>query len=73
MKTTQKTRLTTLLLFSMVYQGYAQKALQRIDSYAEALLKAGKKEEAIAMYEQSIRMNPRNEPGKKALARIEGK
>jgi len=31
------------------------------------------KQEAILMYEKSIAMNPRNEPGKKMLALIMGK
>jgi CubicO group peptidase (beta-lactamase class C family) len=71
----------------LLYDGYQDLAVEALklntilypaswnvyDSYAEALLKVDKKEEAIAMYEQSIRINPQNEPGKKALARIKGK
>ena len=37
------------------------------DSYAEALMKTGKKEEAIMMYRRSLEINPANESGKKAL------
>ncbi|WP_428665289.1 serine hydrolase [Runella sp.] len=37
------------------------------DSYAHALAKSGKKEEAIAMYRKSIVLSPNNEDGKRAL------
>jgi CubicO group peptidase (beta-lactamase class C family) len=40
------------------------------DSYGEALLQAGKKEEAIKMYRKSVALNPDNENGKKVLADI---
>ena len=40
------------------------------DSYANALEKAGKKEEAILMYQKSIILSPRNEDGKKALRKL---
>lgn len=40
------------------------------DSYAEALLKNGKKEEAVLMYKKVIELDPKNEDAKKALARI---
>lgn len=40
------------------------------DSYGEALWFSGKREEAIAMYQKSIKMNPGNEGGKKALEDI---
>ncbi len=40
------------------------------DSYGEALLKAGEKEEAIRMYRKSIELNPKNENGKKVLERL---
>lgn len=43
------------------------------DSYGEALAKNGKKEEAIAMYKKSIKMNPGNNGGKDALKRLETK
>jgi tetratricopeptide (TPR) repeat protein len=43
------------------------------DSYAEALAGAGKKEEAIKMYEKSIALNPQNEGGKKVLNQLKGK
>ncbi|OXA81309.1 CubicO group peptidase, beta-lactamase class C family [Flavobacterium aquidurense] len=37
------------------------------DSYGEALLQCGKKEEAIKMYQKSVELNPDNENGKKVL------
>lgn len=37
------------------------------DSYGEALLVVGQKEEAIKMYKKSIELNPNNEGGKKVL------
>ncbi|MVM33518.1 serine hydrolase [Spirosoma sp. HMF4905] len=40
------------------------------DSYAIALAKEGKKQEAIAMYRKSIRLWPGNEDGKKALQQL---
>ncbi len=40
------------------------------DSLAEAYMKAGDKEQAIAFYEKSIEMNPENEGGKEALAKL---
>lgn len=40
------------------------------DSYAEALLLSGRKEDAITMYRKSIAMNPGNEGGIKALEKI---
>lgn len=40
------------------------------DSYGEALLKANRKAEAIAMYEKSIQLNPENEDGKKMLQQM---
>jgi CubicO group peptidase (beta-lactamase class C family) len=40
------------------------------DSYAEALWFSGKKEEAIAMYQKSIIMNPDNKSGKDMLQKI---
>lgn len=43
------------------------------DSYAEALAGAGKKEDAIKMYQKSIALNPQNEGGKKALKQLKGK
>ncbi|MVM33078.1 serine hydrolase [Spirosoma sp. HMF4905] len=42
------------------------------DSYGEALLKNGQKEDAIAMYKKSIELNPDNQNGKHVLARIAG-
>jgi CubicO group peptidase (beta-lactamase class C family) len=43
------------------------------DSYAEALLKNGQKEEAIKMYQRSIALNPDNKNGKKILEELLGK
>jgi len=40
------------------------------DSYGEALLKNGQKEEAIAMYRKSIALNPDNQNGKKIVERM---
>jgi CubicO group peptidase (beta-lactamase class C family) len=42
------------------------------DSYGEILLKKGRKEEAIKMYEKSIELNPKNEGGIKVLKQIKG-
>ena len=40
------------------------------DSYGEALLATGKKEEAIQAYKRSVELNPGNEGGKKVLEEI---
>lgn len=40
------------------------------DSYGEALLNIGQKEEAIKMYRKSIELNPKNEGGKKILEQL---
>jgi CubicO group peptidase (beta-lactamase class C family) len=40
------------------------------DSYGEALLTVGRKEEAIKMYKKSIELNPKNEGGKKVLEQL---
>ena len=40
------------------------------DSYGEVLLKNGKKEDAIKMYQKSIELNPDNENGKKVLEQV---
>jgi len=40
------------------------------DSYAEGLKEIGKKQEAIAMYQKSIAMDPNNEDGKQALKEL---
>ena len=40
------------------------------DSYGEALLAQGAREEAIDKYKQSIRLNPENENGKSVLKRL---
>lgn len=51
-----------MLLFPDSYNTY--------DSYAEALSKAGKKQEAILMYQKSIALNPDNQGGIKALKQL---
>ncbi|SHN13203.1 serine hydrolase domain-containing protein [Chitinophaga sp. CF418] len=51
-----------MLLFPESYNTY--------DSYAEALSKAGKKQEAILMYQKSIALNPDNQGGIKALKQL---
>jgi CubicO group peptidase (beta-lactamase class C family) len=43
------------------------------DSYGEILLKKGRKEEAIRMYERSMELNPKNENGLKVLKQIREK
>jgi tetratricopeptide (TPR) repeat protein len=40
------------------------------DSYGEALLNIGQKEEAIKMYKRSVELNPKNAGGKKALEKL---
>lgn len=40
------------------------------DSYGEALLKAGRKDDAIAMYRKSVALNPGNANAKAALKRL---
>jgi CubicO group peptidase (beta-lactamase class C family) len=40
------------------------------DSYGEALLQSGKKEDAIKMYQKSLELNPDNENGKKVLKEL---
>jgi CubicO group peptidase (beta-lactamase class C family) len=40
------------------------------DSYGEALLTVGKKEEAIRMYQKSLELNPKNEGGRKVLEQL---
>lgn len=68
----------------LLYDGHHAEALEALklntvlypgswnvyDSYGEALALAGKKEEAIAMYQKSIEMNPGNDGGKEALKRL---
>ena len=53
---------TNLELFPNSWNSY--------DSYGEILLKIGKKEEAIRMYQRSSELNPGNEGGKKVLAEL---
>lgn len=40
------------------------------DSYAEILLKMGRREESIAMYKKSLELNPQNDNGKMMLEKI---
>lgn len=40
------------------------------DSYGEALMKNGRNEEAIKMYQKSVELNPQNAYGKKALEQL---
>lgn len=40
------------------------------DSYGEALLQVGKKEDAIKMYKKSVELDPANENGKKVLKQL---
>ena len=53
---------TNVDLFPLSWNSY--------DSYGEILLKTGKKEEAIKMYQKSIELNPNNEGGKKILKEL---
>ncbi|MES2774523.1 MAG: hypothetical protein V4722_10080 [Bacteroidota bacterium] len=46
------------------------KSWNSYDSYGEALLKVGRKEEAIKTYRRSVELNPYNESGKKILEQI---
>ena len=55
-----------LKLNTMLYP----KSANTYDSYGLALRLANKKEEAILMYRKSLLMNPNNEQGKKALAKL---
>lgn len=43
------------------------------DSYGEALLATGRKQEAAVMYEKSVQLNPNNKGGVKALEELRGK
>jgi CubicO group peptidase (beta-lactamase class C family) len=40
------------------------------DSYGEALMKTGQKEEAIKMYQRSVELNPDNKGGKRVLEQL---
>lgn len=51
-----------VLLFPVSFNTY--------DSYGEGLALAGKRPEAIQMYQQSVVLNPRNEEGRRALAKL---
>lgn len=72
--------------YYLLSNGYSQQALETFkvttllfpgswnayDSYAEGLLRTGKREEAIMMYKKSIELNPDNEGGKQMLKKILG-
>lgn len=58
--------LEALKLCSLLYPG----SWNTYDSYGKALLQAGKKELAIAMYEKSLQMNPLNDPARQILRKI---
>lgn len=67
--------------YDFLHNGYTEEALEAFklnivlhpasfnvyDSYGEALMKTGRKEEAILMYKRSVALNPRNEGGKEVL------
>jgi tetratricopeptide (TPR) repeat protein len=73
-----------VLGYDLLHNGYTAESLEpfRInvllhpesanvyDSYAEALAANGRNEEAIAMYEKALQLDPAREPAKKALARL---
>nr|WP_315224929.1 tetratricopeptide repeat protein [uncultured Flavobacterium sp.] len=40
------------------------------DSYGEALLQSGRKDDAIKMYQKSVELNPDNVNGKKVLKEL---
>jgi CubicO group peptidase (beta-lactamase class C family) len=56
---------TVIVLDNVTHRG--------VHSYAEVLLLSGKNEEAIAMYQLSVKMNPGNEGAKKVLRQLENK
>ena len=72
--------------YALLNDGYKAEALETLrlntllypnswnayDSYGEILLIMQKKEEAIAMYQLSIKLNPKNEGAKKVLRQLEG-
>lgn len=71
--------------YDLLHDGYLKEAVEALklntllypnswnayDSYAEVLLRDGKKEEAIAMYQLSVKMNPGNEGAKRVLKQLE--
>ncbi|GAB4024405.1 serine hydrolase [Spirosoma gilvum] len=58
-----------LEVFKLVVRLYPD-SWNAYDSLGEALLKNGRKEEAISMYQKSVALNPDNQNGKKMLERI---
>ena len=53
-----------------VYLDFFPDSWNAYDSYGEILLKVGRKEEAIKMYQRSIELNPQNTDGKKILDQL---
>jgi len=74
-----------MLGLSMVYNDHQEKGIEMLrlntllypnsanvyDSYAEALLRAGKKQEATLMYKKSVNLNPQNQSGINALKKLQ--
>lgn len=72
------------MLYAAVFENHTTMALEILklntiffpdsfntyDSYGEALAYVSKKQEAIAMYQKSIELNPKNEAGKQALKEL---
>lgn len=58
-----------LAVFKLIVNQYPD-SWNAYDSLGEALLKNGKKEEAISMYQKSVALNPDNQNGKKMLERM---
>lgn len=70
--------------YYLLSNGYSQQALEAFkvtillfpdscnayDSYADGLLRLGKKEEAVMMYKKSVELNPNNEGGKQMLKKL---
>ncbi|MFZ1730264.1 MAG: serine hydrolase [Bacteroidota bacterium] len=58
-----------LRIFKLNIDAYP-KSSNPYDSYGEALAKAGRKEEAIAMYQKALEINPGNTGSRQALERL---
>jgi CubicO group peptidase (beta-lactamase class C family) len=61
--------LEALAVFRLTIDLYP-KSWNAYDSYAEALLRNGQKDQAIAMYQKSVEFNADNQNGKKILERL---
>ena len=59
----------SLQIFELLTEIYPQ-SWNAYDSYGEALVQAGKTDEAIANFKRSLELNPENENGKKWLIKI---